>query len=120
MPPLLLKLVFDRIAASPMPFFAKPIARGISEKVLNTLVRPTLADQLDFMEAELAARDWFAGGEFSAADIQMSFPLEAAHARAGLEAHRYPRTVQLIERMRERPAYQRALAKGGPLELDGF
>ena len=88
MPPLLLKLVFDRISVAPMPFFAKPIARGVANKVLSTLVLPNLKRQLDFMEAELAKNEWFAGDAFSAADIQMSFPVEAAAMRAGLDASR--------------------------------
>ena len=88
MPPLLLKLVFGRVQSAPMPFFVKPIARGIAKNVLSRFVEPNLKAQLDFMEAELSQRDWFAGPEFSAADIQMSFPLEAAAQRAGLDASR--------------------------------
>ena len=88
MPPLLLKLIFERIKVTPMPFFAKPIARGIANKVLAAMVEPNLKRQLDFMEAELGKSEWFAGDEFSAADIQMSFPVEAAAQRAGLDATR--------------------------------
>jgi glutathione S-transferase len=116
MPPLLMKLVFDKIASSPMPFFAKPIARGISAKVLGAVVTPNLERQLDFMEAELGRSEWFAGGEFSAADIQMSFPLEAAAQRAGLNASR-PRLHAFLQRIHARPAYQRALQRGGPYAL---
>lgn len=113
MPPLLLKLVCDRVAASPMPFFVKPVARGISRKVLAAFVNPNIARQLDFMESELSQREWFAGPEFTAADIQMSFPLEAAAARAGLDAGR-PRLMRFLERIHARPAYRQALARGGP------
>ena len=116
MPPLLMKLIFDRIASSPMPFFAKPIARGISAKVIAGFVEPNLKRQLDFMEGELAGSDWFAGNAFSAADIQMSFPLEAAAQRAGLNASR-PRLMAWLKRIHERPAYQRALASGGPYDF---
>ncbi|MGH8183584.1 MAG: glutathione S-transferase [Rhodanobacteraceae bacterium] len=112
MPPLLLKLVFDRVVASPMPFFARPVARGISKKVLAAFVNPNLARQLDFMENELASHAWFAGPDFTAADIQMSFPLEAAAQRAGLDATR-PRLLAFLERIHTRPAYQRALERGG-------
>ena len=112
MPPLLLKLVFDRIAQSPMPFFARPIARGISKKVQTAFVNPNIQRQLDFMEAELGRRAWFAGPEFSAADIQMSFPLEAAAQRAGLDASR-PRVMAFLERIHARPAYRKALERGG-------
>jgi len=66
-----------------------------------------------FWEAELAKSQWFAGGEFTVADIQMSFPLEAAAARAGLEQG-HPKAMALLERIHARPAYQRALEKGGP------
>lgn len=113
MPPLLLKLVFMTIMQAKMPFFAKPIARGISGRVLNTLVDPNLKRQLDFMEAELGKSEWFAGSEFTAADIQMSFPLEAAAQRAGLDASR-PRLMAFLKKIHARPAYARALERGGP------
>ena len=113
MPPLLMKLIFDRIASTRMPFFAKPIARGISSKVLSSFVAPNLNRQLDFMEGELGRSAWFAGDHFSAADIQMSFPLEAAAQRAGLDAGR-PLLMAFLKRIHERPAYRRALERGGP------
>jgi len=116
MPPLLLKLVFDRIATGPMPFFVKPVAKGISQRVLATFVDPQLKRHLDFMEAELEKSRWFAGNEFSAADIQMSFPLEAAAARAGLDASR-PKLVAYLDRIHARPAYRRALERGGEYAL---
>ena len=113
MPPLLLKLIFDKVAQSPMPFFVKPIARGISAKVQAMMVTPNLTRQLDFMESELGKSEWFAGAEFSAADIQMSFPVEAAAQRAGLDASR-PKLMAFLKRIHARPAYQRALERGGP------
>ena len=113
MPPLLLKLIFDRIPKSPMPFFVKPIARAISAKVLARMVEPNLKRQLDFMEAELGKSEWFAGDEFSAADIQMSFPVEAAAQRAGLDASR-PKLMAFLRRIHARAAYKRALERGGP------
>ena len=113
MPPLLLKLIFDRIPKTPMPFFVKPIAKSISAKVLATLVEPNLKRHLDFMEAELAKSEWFAGNDFSAADIQMSFPLEASAQRAGLD-HTRPRLMAFLKRIHARPAYLRALERGGP------
>ena len=113
MPPLLLKLIFERIKVTPMPFFAKPIAKGICDKVLAAMVEPNLKRQLDFMEAELGRSEWFAGDEFSAADIQMSFPLEAAAQRAGLDASR-PKLMAFLKRIHARPAYQQALQRGGP------
>lgn len=116
MPPLLLKLVFDRVERAPMPFFAKPIARGIAAKVRSAMVTPQLQRHLDFLEAELGAGPWFAGDQFSAADVQMSFPLEAAAARGGLDKSR-PRLMDFLARIHARPAYQRALERGGPYEL---
>lgn len=113
MPPLLMKLVFDKVASAPMPFFAKPVARGIAAKVLAMLVTPNIERQLAYMEAELATRDWFAGPEFSAADVMMSFPLEAAAQRAGLNS-RHPRLQAWLARIHARPAYRQALQRGGP------
>jgi glutathione S-transferase len=113
MPPLLLKLIFERIKVTPMPFFAKPIARGLANKVLAAMVDPNLKRQLDFMEAELGKTEWFAGADFSAADIQMSFPVEAAAQRAGLDASR-PKLMAFLKRIHARPAYQKALERGGP------
>ena len=114
MPPLLLKLLFGRlIPNAPMPFFAKPIARGISAKLLGAMVDPNLKRQLDFMEAELNKSTWFAGHEFSVADIQMSFPVEAAAQRAGLDASR-PKLMAYLARIHARPAFKRALERGGP------
>ncbi len=113
MPPLLLKLIFDRLETGPMPFFAKPVARGIARKVKAMLVEPNLKRQLDFMESELAKGGWFAGSDFSAADIQMSFPVEAAQQRAGLDASR-PKLMEFLQKIHARPAYRRALERGGP------
>ncbi|MBQ0942161.1 glutathione S-transferase [Ideonella sp. 4Y16] len=116
MPPLLMKLVFARVRSAPMPFFVKPVARAIADKVLTSFVEPNLRAQLDFMETELSGRDWFAGDTFSAADIQMSFPVEAAAQRAGLDASR-PRLMDWLRRIHARPAYRRALERGGPYDF---
>ncbi len=116
MPPLLLKLVFDRLEVAPMPFFIKPIARAISGRAKSAFIEPQIKLHLDSLESELGKAVWFAGNEMTAADIQMSFPLEAADARAGLASGR-PKLKAFLERIHARPAYQRALAKGGPYEL---
>jgi len=116
MTPLLLALVFGRLPRQPMPFFVRPIARGICSKVLQTLVEPQLGAQQEFMEAELAKSTWFAGEEFTGADIQMSFVVEASAARGGLDESR-PRLMAWLDRIHARPAYQRALERGGPYEL---
>jgi glutathione S-transferase len=116
MPFLLLKLVFDKVRTAPMPFFLKPVAKGIADQVTKVFIAPNLRRQLDYMEAELKLRPWFAGDDFTAADVQMSFPLEAAAARGGLDA-RYPAMTAWLEKIHARPAYQRALAVGGPYTL---
>jgi glutathione S-transferase len=118
MTPLLMKLVFNKIETSPMPFFIRPVARGIAAKVNESFINPNIKNHLDFMEAELGKSPWFAGQELTGADIQMSFPLEASAARAGLDAGR-PRLMDWLARIHARPAYQRALAKGGPFEILG-
>lgn len=116
MPPLLLKLVFDKIEHSPLPFFVKPIARGIAQKVKGSFVLPQIALHLGYLEGELAQRPWFTGEEFTAADIALSFPLEAAAARGGLDA-KYPNLSDFLKRIHARPAYQRALERGGKYEI---
>ena len=116
MPPLLLKLVFDKIENTPMPFFVKPIAKAISGKAKSGFITPQITTHLDFMEAELGKSLWFAGDTFTGADIQMSFPVEAAQSRGGLNASR-PKLMAYLERIHARPAYQRALERGGPFTL---
>ena len=115
MPPLLMKLVFSRLPAG-APALVRPVARAIADKALKTFVQPQLDQILKFLEGELANRDWFAGDAMSAADIQMSFPLEGAAARGGLDG-RYPRLTDFLARIHARPAYQRALERGGPYAL---
>lgn len=116
MPPLLLKLVFDRLETAPLPFLVRPVARAIARRVKSTFVVPQIERHLDYLEAELGRHPWFAGEEFTAADIQMSFPLEAAAARAGLDERR-PRLAGFLGRIHARPAYARALARGGEFTL---
>lgn len=116
MPLLLLTLVFKRLPKGPMPFFMRPPARLLADGALRTFVGPQLALHLAFLEGELSARSWFAGEQLTLADFQMSFVLEAASARGGLDT-RYPKLAAYVARMRARPAYQRALDKGGPFTL---
>jgi glutathione S-transferase len=110
MPPLLLKLVFDRIETSPM------FARAIARRAKGSFIEPQIKLHLDYLEGELGKHPWFAGNDFTAADVQMSFPLEAAAARGGL-GDQYPKLTAFLERIHARPAYQRALEKGGEYEL---
>ncbi len=112
MTPLLFKLVFDRIAANPAPWPVSAIARRIAATVTRSFVTPNLTRQLDYVEAELGSQAWFAGAQFTAADVQMSFPLEIAVSRAGLDAGR-PNSIAFLERIHGRDAYRRALERGG-------
>ena len=114
MPPLLLKLVFERIKAK-APLLIRPVAKALAAKVLSTFVHPQLKLHFDFLEAELGKSTWFAGEELTAADVQMSFPIEAFAAR-GDDGSR-PRLRAFLERIRARPAYRKALERGGPYEL---
>ena len=118
MPPLLLKLVFDRLELAPVPFFVRPVVRMIARRAKRTFIEPQVRLHLDYLEGELASHEWFVGTQFTAADIQMSFPLEAARARAGLDQGR-PSLSAFLDRVQARPAYQRALARGGPYQLMG-
>jgi glutathione S-transferase len=115
-PQLLLKLLFNRIETGPMPFFVRPIARGISHKVKSTFIDPNLVRQFDYVEAELGRSAWFAGGELSGADVQMSFPLEAAASRGGLDG-KWPGIMAFLERIHARPAYRKAIERGGEYAL---
>jgi len=99
MPPLLVKLVLTRV-----PLLGKTAAKRI---------QPMIDVHLDYVESELSQRAWFAGDEMTAADIMMSFPLEAARSRAGLGPSR-PHTIAWLDTIHARPAYQAALARGGP------
>ncbi|UHS57098.1 glutathione S-transferase [Agrobacterium vaccinii] len=111
MPPLLLKLLFSRIPGQ-VPFFLRPVASMISKGVMGKLVDPQLADHTAYWDNELAATGYFVGHELSGADIAMSFPVEAAMSRAeGMEGRKAIR--RYLETIRARPAYQRALKKGG-------
>ena len=112
MPPLLLKLVFTRIEGAPVPFFVKPIVKKIVSTAMTSFIDPQLKRHLDYMEGELAKSSWFAGNEMTAADVQMSFPLEAAASRGGLDRSR-PRLMAFLEKIHARPAYRRALERGG-------
>jgi glutathione S-transferase len=118
MPPLLLKLVFGRVETAPVPFFIKPIVRAIARRAYDSFIDPQIKLHLDYLEGELGKSTWFAGNEFTAADVQMSFPLEAAAARAGLDARR-PKLMAFLDRIHARPAYKRALERGGAYELLG-
>ena len=102
MPPLLAILVVGKL--------------GLLGRPARKPLQGMFATHLRWLEVELERRDWFAGEAFSAADVMMSFPLEAARQRAGLDA-RYPRLQAWLTRIHARPAYARALERGGPYAL---
>lgn len=116
MPPLLLKLIFDRLSQPPMPLIMRPAAALIAAGIKAKFVEPQIHRHLEFQEQELSHTEWFAGDQFSAADIQMSFPLEAARSR-GLLDEQHPNLQRFLEKIHDRPAYQAALEKGGPYAL---
>jgi len=117
MPVLLVALIARRISTAKVPFFVRPIARRIGGTLGKTFVAPNLGRHLAFLESELEGRTWFCGDELTAADVQMSFPLEAAMVRARSSTPS-PNIERFVEQMRARPAYVRALEKGGPVVLD--
>lgn len=111
MTPLLLKLVFANLP-NRAPGLMKPIVKSIAAKAQASFVDPQLKTHIDYWEAELSKSPWFAGPDFTAADIVMSFPLEAGADRAGAASR--PHVKAFLERIHARPAYQRALERGGP------
>ena len=110
MPPLLVSLIFGRLRSAPMPFFVKPIARGIADKVDQSYTRPALDLHIGFVERTLAERSFFAGETFSIADIQMIYSVDAALSRAKGDR---PNMQAWRDRIASRPAFQRAESKGG-------
>jgi glutathione S-transferase len=113
---LVMKLVFMSIPKQPMPFFVRPIAKALCGTVQQKLVDPNVDTALDFMEDHLAQHPWFAGQHLTMADFQMSFAVEAALSRAKPGKPR-PHLQAYQQRMQARPAYQRAIAKGGPVVM---
>lgn len=111
MPPLLLKLVFSMLPKR-APALVRPLVRSIAAKAQSSFINPQLKAHFDFIEASLTKNGWFIGTDFSAADIMMSFPLEAAASR-GLDADLYPATRHYLSAIHARPAYRRALERGG-------
>ncbi len=111
MPPLVMKLIFG-LLPSRVPFLLRPFASLISKGVQHSLINPEVARHTHYWEQSLTTDEWFAGPEFTAADIQMSFPLEAAAARSE-EVKKLPHVIAFLHRIHARPAYRRAIEKGG-------
>lgn len=117
MPPLVMRLVFEKVKTSPMPFFVKPVARAIANKTIEIFIGPQIDTHMEFVEAHLAKHTWFLGEELSAADFQMSFPLEASVARNLVNEKKHPNIVAYVKRIHQRPAYKRALQRGGDYDF---
>jgi glutathione S-transferase len=115
MPLMLLSLAFGRMRTQPAPFFAKPIVKGISETAQRTFIGPQTKLHLAYLNGELKGRQWLLGDTLSAADIQLSFPIEAASVRSDLRA--YPELSRYLAQIRRQPSYLRAIEKGGPFAL---
>lgn len=113
MPYMVMKLVFEKIKTSPMPFFAKPIAKKIVNKASTSFIAPNIATHMKYIENHLSDREWFCGKEMSGADFQMIFPLEAAVARKVVSNEQFPNIVKYVKQVHERPAYQAALKASG-------
>jgi glutathione S-transferase len=111
---LVMKLVFMTIPTQPMPFFVRPIARELCKRVQHQLIDPNLATSTAFIEDHLGRHTWFAGEQLTLADFQMSFAVVALLSRAD-QMKTCPNMAAYVKRMEARPAYQRALAKGGPV-----
>lgn len=111
MPPLLVQLILDKLRVAPVPFFVKPIARKIADTLETNFSGPAIALHFGFVDDVLARRPYFAGDDFSAADIQMFYAVEAALARG---KGQWPNLAAWRSRVEERPAFRRAVAKGGP------
>jgi len=118
MPLMTLSLILNRIETAPAPFFIKPVAKGIAAKVRANYLDQNVKRNLDFMESTLKATDWFCGNKMTAADIQMSFAVEAAEVRTNLVAD-YPQLALFLEKIRALPKYKAALERGGPYQLLG-
>jgi glutathione S-transferase len=112
MPPLLMRLLFEKVKSSPMPFFIKPVAKMISDKVMNTFINPEITLTMAFIDDYLSINEWFAGKALSGADFQMSFPLEASVASGAIGTN-YPHILAYVKRFQARSAYLVALEKGG-------
>ncbi|MEH6663802.1 MAG: glutathione S-transferase [Brevundimonas sp.] len=112
MPPLLLKLVFNQLPRR-APGLVKPIVNGIVKAANRGFIDPQLQTHADYWNNELARDGWFAGPDFTAADIMMSFPLEAAASRMDVTRGR-PNIAGFLDRIHARPAWQAALKRGGP------
>jgi len=116
MPPLLVKLIIGRLTEAKVPFFVKPVIKAIANQLDTNYTGPEIKNLLTYINEHLEGRDWLVGDALSAADIQMSFPLEAGGSRSGMFAL-YPNVKAYVDRIHARPAYKAALERGGAYDF---
>ena len=114
MPLLVMKLVFTKVKTD-APFLVRPVARAIAGMVSSRFLDPNLATHLEFLADHLTRNAWFAGDAFTAADVQMSYAVAGAVARAGGTIS--PRLTEWLARIEARPAYRKAIERGGELRM---
>lgn len=117
MPLLLMKLVFASLGKPPVPFGMRTLGNALGKGVQKAWLNRQVDTHARFIEAHLSRQRWFAGAELSMADIQMSFPAMALLARGGVE--NLPHLRQWVQRVEQRPAWQKAIERGGPFTLPG-
>lgn len=112
MPPMVMNLVLNKMKSAPMPFFIKPVAKMLADKIIQNFSGPNIHRAIEYIEDHLSKNTWFCGQQMTGADIQMSFPLEASVAR-GIIGDKHPNTLAYVKRFQALPAYQAGLHKGG-------
>lgn len=121
MPLMLMSLMVQRIKNSPVPFFIKPVTNGVASKIESSFLARNFKTHYDFLEGQLATApeggNFLCGKDLSAADIMLSFPLEAGQTRSGFTKDQYPKIWEYVDRIHEREAYKRSVAK--IVELEG-
>lgn len=116
MPLLVMKLIFSRMGQAPVPWLLRPVGSAFGKGVQKAYLDKQLATHRNFIEQHLSSHEWFAGSQFSIADVQMSFPLQALSARGG--AATSPAIQAWLTKVQGRAAWQRALQKGGEVKPD--
>jgi glutathione S-transferase len=98
---MLIALVLSRIPEAA----ASPVTARIRERMKQMLA---------FVDAELATGPWFAGAEFTAADVMMVFPFTTMRLFLDYDLAPYSNVQAYLQRIEARPAYQKAMALAGP------
>lgn len=117
MPLLMMKLVFGRLGKAPVPWLLRPVGNLLGQGVQKAYLNKQISTHARYLEDSLQKNPWFAGQSFSAADIQMSFPVVALLARGG--NNDLPNLQNWFNKVQQRPAWQRAIQQGGPFDIPG-